>query len=152
MSSHSDLLFAYSDAKESQKNLMFAYSKAKETLPLTKQVVAVYDGAINALKQAQASNNKNDIESRYNLLNKALTLVVGLQTCLDFEKGGEIANILFSFYSTVESNIWTLHRQPSEDNFSTVIEMLSKMRDVWEELDTESNRPLYSDVPQTGQI
>jgi flagellar protein FliS len=114
-----------------------AYSKAKETLSPTKQILTIYNGAINCLKQAQAAHIQNDIEARYNLLNKSLTLIGGLQSCLDFDRGKEIAKVLFAFYSMIESHILTLHRSPSVEVFTAVLDELAKMRDTWSLIDQE---------------
>jgi flagellar secretion chaperone FliS len=126
-----------------------AYSKAQETLSATRQIVVIYDGAINYLKQAQAAHEKHDIEERYNLLNKTLGIIGGLQSCLDFDKGGEPAKLLFSFYNLIESHIWALHRNPSDAMFPAIIDELVKMRDIWELIDQEHAGDLPFDPNHT---
>ena len=131
-----------------QASPYLAYSKAKETLSATKQIVTIYDGAINYLKQAQAAHNHKDIEARYNLLNKTLEIIGGLQSCLDFDKGGEPAKLLFSFYTLIESHIWALHRTPSDEVFTAVLDELLKMRDIWDLIDKEHDGEIPLDANQ----
>lgn len=112
-----------------------AYSKATHTVAKTRQVVILYDGAIRFLKQAQEAMEKKDIELRYRKLTKAAEIIMGLQSCLDFESGGEAAKVLYDFYAAMDLRIMTLHREPKPEACAKLIEELKAMRNVWDRID-----------------
>ena len=68
-----------------------AYSRANHTVPKTRQVVMLYDGAIRFMKQAIEAIGAKDYETRYHKLTRVSDILVGLQACLDFNAGGEAA-------------------------------------------------------------
>jgi flagellar secretion chaperone FliS len=111
-----------------------AYNTATLTVPKVQQIVMLYDGAIRYLQQAKEAVQENRIEDRYNLLVKASDIVIGLQSCLDFEAGGEIAKILYDYYSGLDARIFTIHRSNSVDMCERVINDLKLMRDTWQEI------------------
>lgn len=112
-----------------------AYAAATQTVAKTKQIVMLYDGAIRFMQQARQALVEQRIEDRYNLLIRAASVVNGLQGCLDFDKGGDIAKVLYSFYSSVENKIFSIHHSRSLETCDEVISDLKQMRDVWEEID-----------------
>lgn len=118
-----------------QKNQYQAYSTATQTMPRTKQIVMLYDGVIRFVQQAKEAIREKRIEDRYKVLTKATEVIIGLQSCLDFEQGGDVARTLFSFYSMIENRILAIHRTNSLETCDEVITEMKKMRDVWHEID-----------------
>lgn len=112
-----------------------AYNAAKQTAPKTKQIVLIYDGIIRLLQQAKKAIQEKRIEDRFKLLTKAADIIIGLQCCLDFEKGGNIARTLYQFYADVHMQIFSIHRNNSLADCDTVIAELKQMRDAWDEID-----------------
>lgn len=118
------------------KNAQYgAYHKAAHTVAKTKQVVMLYDGAIRNLQQAREAISERRIQDRYNLLSKASEIVLGLQGCIDFENGGDVATTLFDFYSSVDSRIISIHRSNSIETCDQLIKELKEMREAWNEID-----------------
>ncbi len=112
-----------------------AYALANQTAPKTRQIVMLYDGAIRYLRQARDAMEIGRIEERYNLLLKTSEVVMGLQGCLDFDEGGEVAKILFDFYSSIDTRLLALHGTPSLSHCDQIITELKQMRDVWAAID-----------------
>lgn len=112
-----------------------AYSRANHTVAKTRQVVMLYDGAIRFLQQAKVAIEEGDISERYNKLVRAGEIVMGLQSCLDFESGGDAARILFDFYASVDMRIMALHRTNDAVACESVTQDLKDMRDVWDRID-----------------
>jgi len=81
------------------------------------------------------SPSEKRIEDRYHLLLKASEIIFGLQSCLDFENGREIARILYQFYSSIDNRIFSIHRSASQETCDEIIAELKQMRDVWHEID-----------------
>lgn len=122
-----------------EKQKYQAYAAATQTVARTKQIVMLYDGVIRFLQHARDAIRENRIEDRYRMLTKASEVLMGLQGCLDFENGGNIAKILYSFYSTIDSRIFSIHRSSSIETCDEIIAEMKKMREVWHEIDTSSS-------------
>jgi flagellar protein FliS len=117
------------------KNKYQAYASATQTVAKTQQIVMLYDGAIRYIQQAKEAIRDKRIEDRYNLLIKAGEIIVGLQACLDFENGKEIARILYNFYSSIDTRMFSIHRTNSMETCDEIIEELKQMRSVWYDID-----------------
>ncbi len=122
-----------------------AYSRASHTVAKTRQVVMLYDGAIRFIQQAKVAIEAKDINERYGKLVKAGDVIVGLQSCLDFESGGHTAQVLYDFYSTTELRILNLHRSNDANECDALVRDLKQMRDVWYRIDAGSD--VLSDTP-----
>jgi flagellar protein FliS len=121
-----------------QKQKYQAYAAATQTVAKTKQIVMLYDGVIRLVQQGREAIREKRIEDRYSLLTKASDIIIGLQACLDFENGGDIARVLYQFYTTINLQIFSLHRTNSLETCDEVIADLKKMRDVWHEIDQKN--------------
>jgi len=118
-----------------QKQKYQAYAAATQTVARTKQIVMLYDGAIRFLQQAKEAISEQRIEDRYKMLTKASDIIMGLQSCLDFDSGGNVGRVLYNFYSTIDSRIFAIHRSSDVEACEQVIADLKRMRDVWHEID-----------------
>ncbi|MDX2073106.1 MAG: flagellar export chaperone FliS [Alphaproteobacteria bacterium] len=118
-----------------QQHKYKAYTSATQTVAKTQQIVMLYDGVISLIQQAKEAVREKRIEDRYNLLMKASAVIHGLQGCLDFENGKEIANVLYSFYSSIDSRLFSVHRDNSIETCDEVINDLKQMRDAWVAVD-----------------
>jgi len=121
-----------------QKQKYQAYAAATQTVAKTRQIVMLYDGIIRFVQLAKEAIKERRIEDRYRLLIKASEIIMGLQSCLDFEQGGQVAKVLYNFYSTVDGRIFSIHRTNSLASCDEVIADLKQMRDVWNEIDIGS--------------
>lgn len=121
-----------------------AYKSATHTVAKTQQVVMLYDGAIRYIRQAREAIEAKRIEDRYNLLMKAADIISGLQGALDFERGGNIAVVLYNYYSSISSRLFAIHHSNNVKDCDAVIEDLKQMRAIWQQIDsgdTEENQP-----------
>lgn len=130
----------------SPKQAFNAYNQALYTIAKTRQVVMLYDGMIRYLKQAKEAMEHNRIEDRFNLLVKVGDILMGLQSSLDFEKGDEVAQVLYDFYSSVDARILTLHRTQDLAMCDQLITELKEMREIWDQIDRENSA--QSPAPQ----
>lgn len=106
-----------------------------QTVAGTRQIVMLYDGVIRNLHLAREAMREKRYEDRYHLLTRAGEIVFGLQSCLDFERGGQMANVLYNFYSTLDVRIFALHRTNDVTSCDQLIQEIKQMRDVWDEID-----------------
>ena len=97
----------------------------------------LYDGAIRFMQQAKEAIKENRIEDRYNLLVRASEIVLGLQSCLDFDAGDTVAKTLHDYYSAIDHKILSIHRTQSQEACELIIKELKDMREVWAKIDNE---------------
>ncbi len=132
------------EEKMVEKQKYQAYAAATQTVAPSRQIVMLYDGIIRCVQKARDAIVERRIEDRYNLLLKASELIGGLQACLDFEKGGDIANILYSYYAGIDARVFTIHRTNDVNECEAIIADLKQMRDAWEEIDRGETAPKNS--------
>lgn len=119
-----------------QRTAFQAYNQAMHTVAKTRQVVMLYDGAIRYMQQAKQAIEARQIEERYKLLIRVSEILMGLQSALDFDQGGDVARILYDFYSSLDARLTRIHRNNSLELCDEVIEELKQMRGVWQEIDS----------------
>jgi len=135
-----------------EKQKYQAYAAATQPVAPSRQIVLLYDGIIRCVQKAKDAIGEKRIEDRYNLLIKASELIGGLQGCLDFDKGGEIAKILYSYYAAIDARIFAIHRSNSEAECDEVLADLRQMRDAWAEIDRSAEVPKSTDLSDANQM
>ena len=109
----------------------------KESMQKTRQIVLLYEGIIRFLEQAKKAMEDKDYEERFNLLQKASNVIVGLHSALDFDKGGEISGTLSNFYSNLDLRIINLNRTNDVAECDEIIKEIKLMHEAWEKIDQE---------------
>ena len=73
------------------------------------------DGAIRNLEEARSAIGARRIEARFTRVTKAHAIVAALQSCLDFERGGEVAPVLDRLYGHILNRLMliNLHNDPA---------------------------------------
>ncbi len=112
-----------------------AYQNAYQTVSKTRQIVMLYEGTIRFMQQAREAMEEKRIEDRYNLLIKASDVIIGLQSCLDFDADEKVARTLFDFYGDLDIRIMQLQRSNDLNECDAIIGELKAMRDVWKQID-----------------
>ena len=113
-----DIAFAY------QQSTAFAASSVG-------QVVALYDRILRDLRCGIAAIGAGQIENRVNSLNHALTIIGELQGVLDFQRGGEAARNLNSFYKVTRAMVTEAGVTCSVDLLQELVSMFARLRAAW---------------------
>lgn len=113
------------------RNMFQSYRQAAEQVSPGRQIVMLYDGVLVKLREARAAIEAGQIERRFRALEKASMIVNGLQSCLDFSNGGEIARQLDSFYNYVFFRLQTLNAVNKVEACDELIANVQEMRDSW---------------------
>ena len=71
-------------------------------------------------------------------LSKALSIIYGLQTSLDFDKALEIATNLFQLYEYCRNEIIRGFSQKVEDGIIAAIGIIKQIMDGWEEIPSDA--------------
>lgn len=124
-----------------------AYAAASMTVGKLRQVIMLYDGAIRFVQQSIEAINQKDYTTRYNMLTKTTDIIMGLQTSLDYDNGGEISKLLYNYYASLDARIFSVHRSNDVTVLEAVVKELRQMRDTWEGIDQEDNNKRAAAAP-----
>ena len=107
---------------------------AVQTANPLRQVVALYDGAINFLTQAQDAIKAGEIAAKAEATNRALDIISYLRSILDFEQGAQIAFELERLYSYMTERVLQASAELDPAPLDEVRALLGTLRESWEQL------------------
>jgi flagellar protein FliS len=97
-----------------------------------KTVLMLYDGAIRFLKNAiREIDDNNDIVAKANLIEKTVKILEYLQSCLDGDKGGEIAVNLSKLYDYMSIRLTEANLKNDTAKMEEVLNLLKTIREGW---------------------
>ncbi|MCW5960196.1 MAG: flagellar export chaperone FliS [Pyrinomonadaceae bacterium] len=102
-----------------------------ETDPI-KQIVMLYDGAIKFINLTADDIEKSDFVAKAEHSNRALDIINYLQSILNFENGGEVAETLDTLYASVARMMLRASAELDSELMRKSAEMLAPVRDAWE--------------------
>jgi flagellar secretion chaperone FliS len=97
-------------------------------------VVMLYDAAICSLKEAKEQVGRRDIAGRSRSINKCISIISELQSCLNLKQGGEIATSLDRLYDYMKRRIFTANVEQSLAPLEETEALLENLRSAWSEL------------------
>lgn len=115
---------------ELHRRVSSAYRDA-ESLPPARQIVLLLDRAIRHLGEARQAIQERRIEARYHHVVKAHAIVSALQSCLDFERGGEIARLLDRLYEHTLGRLMLINLCDDAGICEELRQLLDRMRGGW---------------------
>lgn len=134
-------------------NPLKAYKETQiKTASQGKLIVMLYDEAIRQIDVAVAG--LRDSARRYDSVNAAITkaqeLVTELLVSLDFERGGDIAQGLFSLYMYFNRQLLNANIAKDPTPMTDVRDQLSELRDAWMEIVDRNDGPDNDGGPGRG--
>ena len=128
-----------------------AYQKTKQSLSTVSSsheiIRTLMKELINSMQKIvlDIQDNKNLISSinkditkkainKSKSISKSLSIIYGLQTCLDFDKAQEIATNLFQLYEYCRHEIIKGFSQKNEEGIIKAIEIIKQTMEGWEEI------------------
>ncbi len=97
-----------------------------------KQIVMLYDGAIKFLNLSAADIEACDFGAKGEHSNRALDIIGYLQSILNFEAGGKVAESLDNLYRSVSLLILRASAGPDADLMRRAATILAPVRDAWD--------------------
>jgi flagellar protein FliS len=94
----------------------------------------MHDSVIRNLEEARRAIGAKRIEARFTRVTKAHAIVAALQSCLDFERGGEIALVLDRLYGHIVGRLMLINRHDDPAICDELVGLLQLMRAGWAEL------------------
>ena len=94
-------------------------------------LILLYEGAIRFLERAIKEKEANRLSAHKMLLRRALAIITELQSTLNFEKGGDLAEQLFELYGFMIHRITQANITQDMEHCRVVIANLSTLLDGW---------------------
>jgi flagellar protein FliS len=94
-------------------------------------VLMLYDGAIRFLKEAIRELAEENIAAKVHLLDKVEKIVEYLQSCLDRENGGEIAENLQRLYDYMLVRLTEANFYNDAAKLEEIVTLLGTVREGW---------------------
>ena len=94
-------------------------------------VVMLYDGALKFLHQAREAIERGDIAARREASSRAITIISELQSTLNMEQGGELAQRLDELYAYVNARIIAAAAENHVGPIDDATRVLNVLRDSW---------------------
>lgn len=108
-------------------------------------VIALYEGAIDAIREARDCLISGDIWGRSKAINKGIKILTELLVSLDHEAGGEISANLKRIYSYLQCRLLDAHAQQAEAPLAEAERLLNTMLEGWHVVaDKASTEPSQS--------
>jgi len=97
-------------------------------------VALVYEEIIHALETAVEAIHAGDIPLRFRAVNRAMDLLDHLYSCLDAERGGEIAENLGALYRFILSRLTLINpRNDAEPAYQAIL-LVKPLLSSWQQL------------------
>ena len=94
-------------------------------------------GAKDALAQAMGAIERNDFEAKSKKISKATEIILNLQTYLDKDKGGEVADNLNELYTYMATSLIDANRLNDASKVREVAGLLETVFDGWRSMPDE---------------
>jgi flagellar protein FliS len=94
-------------------------------------IVMLYDGAIKFLRQAIQDLEVNDYEAKGRNIGKAQDIIIELNTVLDMDAGGEVAQNLRGLYNFMNRHLSQANVKRDTQMLREVISLLEELNQSW---------------------
>jgi flagellar protein FliS len=102
-----------------------------------KLIDMLFKGAKDALAQAIGAIERNDFEAKSKKISKATEIILNLQTYLDKDKGGEVADNLNELYTYMATTLIDANRLNDASKVREVAGLLETVSDGWRSMSDE---------------
>jgi flagellar secretion chaperone FliS len=98
-------------------------------------ILMLYDGTVNALYRAKMFMEQKNFSEKGLEIAKAISIITdGLASCLNEEKGGDIARNLASLYDYMARRLMEAHLQNKAEFIEEVMNLLNELRGAWAQI------------------
>lgn len=94
----------------------------------------LFDGLLESLAAARGHIENGAIEEKSRAIARAGRIVVGLQSALDFERGGELAQNLNELYSYITRRLFQVNAHNDLEALSEVQGLVRDVAEAWQSL------------------
>lgn len=131
-------------------NGLQAYQRVNTQTSITdadphKLIQLLYNGALERINMAKARMQSKDYAGKGKLIGKAIEIIGGLKSFLDFEKGGELAARLEALYDYMERTLLEASAGNDIAKLDEVADLLRSVKGGWDGIREEA-------VGQSAQV
>jgi len=94
----------------------------------------MFDALIDSLNLAQAHIERKEQQGKWDSISRASRIVIGLQSALDHEKGGELAANLDELYGYVSRRLIHANAHNDVAIIAEVRGLMAEIRDAWAQI------------------
>ena len=99
-------------------------------------VVMLYDGALRFLGDASAAAARGDLRARAHGVSRVLAIIAELQSTIDLEKGGAVADQLDDLYTYITACLLDVAIKNDATAIDEARKLLTPIRDAWSQVAT----------------
>ena len=99
-------------------------------------VVMLYDGALRFLGDASAAAARGDLRARAHGVSRVLAIIAELQSTIDLEKGGAVADQLDDLYTYITARLLDVAIKNDATAIDEARKLLTPIRDAWSQVAT----------------
>ena len=124
-------------------NGLQAYQRVNTQTSITdadphKLIQLLYNGALERINMAKARMQAKDYEGKGKLISKAIEIIGGLRSFLDFEKGGDLAVRLEGLYDYMERSLLEASAKNDLAKLDEVLTLLRSVKEGWDGIREEA--------------
>jgi flagellar protein FliS len=98
----------------------------------------LYNGALERINMAKARMQAKDYAGKGQLIGKAIEIIGGLKSFLDFEKGGDLAARLEALYDYIERTLLEASAKNDVAKLEEVADLLRSIKGGWDGIREEA--------------
>lgn len=94
----------------------------------------LYDELLASLRQASLATAAGNLSAKSANVSRALAILNGLESSLDFQKGGEVAKTLLGAYRFTTKNILAGNGDNDPARFDEATRVMGEIADAWRQI------------------
>ena len=127
------------------KKILNAYKNANRDAVVESEdpqalIMILLDELLRAMRSYanHVDKDKSTEGRKNNHFTRSLTMLYGLQSCLNFDEGGEVAENLFRLYEYARVQLLNTSQTGQTDGTQVAISAISEIRDAWSIMDPKN--------------
>ena len=127
------------------KKILSAYKNANRDAVVESEdpqalIMILLDELLRAMRSYanHVDKDKSNKARKNNQFTRSLTMLYGLQSCLNFDEGGEVAENLFRLYEYARVQLLNTSQTGQTDGTQVAISALAEIREAWSIMDPKN--------------
>ena len=124
-------------------------SSAAESDDPHAMITALLDELIRRMNSftQNLDSDEEGLRIRNESFGRAIGILHALQSCLDFQQGGEVAENLFRLYEFARQQLLSSFKSSTPERTKLAIDSITEIRDAWNSMDASEQSPLQNTGP-----
>ena len=97
-------------------------------------ITQMFDGALTRIAQAKGAISRGDVAAKAELISKAVSIVGGLEGCINHKAGGELADNLSNLYQYMSITLAEANIHDDIAKLNEVSKLLLEIKSAWEQI------------------